>query len=83
MSITSSGSLPLHYLVRRNPPTDQEENYYRLIKMMMESGAGINSQNNFGETPLHGSFIYLLFFIYFFIFLFILVLGKMYKFLLF
>ena len=54
MTISSSGSIPLHYLSRRIPKKGQEDSFFKLILNMMENGASINAQNNYGETPLHG-----------------------------
>lgn len=51
--LNKDGTSPLHYLVRSNPPEDQQQLYRIILDLYVEKRGDINSQSKHGEAALH------------------------------
>eukprot|EP00011_Vannellida_sp_DIVA3-517-6-12_P004910 CAMPEP_0114614994 /NCGR_PEP_ID=MMETSP0168-20121206/5938_1 /TAXON_ID=95228 ORGANISM="Vannella sp., Strain DIVA3 517/6/12" /NCGR_SAMPLE_ID=MMETSP0168 /ASSEMBLY_ACC=CAM_ASM_000044 /LENGTH=825 /DNA_ID=CAMNT_0001826055 /DNA_START=387 /DNA_END=2864 /DNA_ORIENTATION=+ len=51
--LNKDGTSPLHYLVRSNPPEDQQQLYRTILDLYVEKRGDINSQSKHGEAALH------------------------------
>mmetsp|Transcript_44626 Transcript_44626/g.112459 ORF Transcript_44626/g.112459 Transcript_44626/m.112459 type:complete len:909 (-) Transcript_44626:74-2800(-) len=52
-ALNRDGTSVMHYLVRRFVPDAQKESFIAVLKTMIERGFDVNTQNKFGESPLH------------------------------
>jgi ankyrin repeat protein len=50
-ALTDAGTTALHYLVRHT--TDDAELFREVLTMLINQGCEVDSQNKYGETPLH------------------------------
>ena len=52
MALTSSCTIPLHYLVR-SVKEETWNDHYKVLESMLREGLDINAKDSHGKTPLH------------------------------
>jgi ankyrin repeat protein len=52
-ALNRDGTSVMHYLVRRFVPETQEKSFVTVLKAMIDRDFDVNTQNKFGESPLH------------------------------